>query len=178
MKTRTLVICLAIFTSMLCGVAIWHGYQTITFDQQVKGILKQAADANQIPLAAERIKVALKGMDKRGITCPVGAGCFTSVLYRTPDEDMGFWRLNIEQTLADLQAVPKDAAPEVVSVTLLKVRETLVDTGTMVRVTYPDGLCLYPQNRLVAFVYLCILLPLGILGVIAFFRFCRWQSVP
>ena len=123
----------------------------ITFDRQVEGHLKLAGDANSIELAAKKISLAIEGMDRRGICDHFQqetAHCFTSVIYETPDEDVVFWRTNIQMTLLDLQAVPPDADHLTVSNTLMKVRETLLDSGQHLSVTTPSGISLYPNNRL------------------------------
>lgn len=124
----------------------------IVFDRQVSGHLKLAADANSVDLAEKKIVLAIKGMDRMGLCNhyeQVGAHCFTSVLYETPDEDVVFWRTNIQMTLEDLQAVPKDADHLTVSNTLMKVRETLLDDGGQgVRVTSPSGISIYPNNAI------------------------------
>ena len=120
----------------------------IQYDREVSGHLKRAADANQIALAITEVEDALKGMDERGLDCGKAKECYTSVLYTTPDEDIGFWRTNIKQTLGDLEAVPADANHLVVSNTLMKVRETLLDSGEAGdHVTDPDGVSLYPSNK-------------------------------
>lgn len=125
---------------------------SIQYDRAVEGHLKRAADANQVALAMSELEAALDGMDRRGITCESKGEqeinrCFTSVLYTTPDEDVGFWRSNIEQTLEDLRAVPADADHLTVSNTLMKVRETLLDAGKSGdHVTDPSGVGIYGSN--------------------------------
>lgn len=134
---------------------VWAGIRTvnsITYNRDVGGHLKLAADANSIELAERQLELAIDGMDARGL-CPSGGDCYTSVLYRTPDEDVGFWRENIVGTLADLQAMSPDerASNLIVSNQLLKVRETLLDSGTNGdQVTDPPGISIYGSNHLMA----------------------------
>lgn len=100
--------------------------------------LKRAADANSIALATQELTAALKGIESRGLT----AG-YTSILWRTPDEDLGFWYENLRGALADLKSTPETVAALERSNVLMKLRETLLD-GTMV--TRPDGVSVYPHN--------------------------------
>lgn len=150
-----------------CGVRIGAG---IFFDREVEGHLKRAADANQVPLAIEELEEAVKGMDSRGLTCGQAKSCYTSVLYNTPDEDIGFWRRNIEATLADLRAVPEDADHLTVSNTLMKVRETLLDAGESGdHVTDPSGVSIYPRNFAFALVgWLGLLFMVGGFGLVLY----------
>jgi hypothetical protein len=138
---------------------LWGGVRIkgcIEYDQRVGGHLKRAADANQPQLALEEIQTALKGIDRLGLCNEVEdnpkAECFTSVFYRTPDDDIGFWRTNIAQTVGDLESLPAESSHLEVSNTLMKVRETLVDEGTSSMVTAPDGISIYPDNTLWAWV--------------------------
>ena len=69
--------CLAVF-----GVCILRG---INFNVECKGHLKRAADANTIELAKQELDIALSYLEREGMT-----EGYTSVLYKTPDEDVGF----------------------------------------------------------------------------------------
>ncbi|MEK7509744.1 MAG: hypothetical protein AAB605_03450 [Patescibacteria group bacterium] len=74
-----------------------------------------------------------------------------SSLYRTPDEDVGFWYRNLSSSLNELKSIPADAAPLEKSNMLMKLRETLVDQGeTSVVVTVPPGISIFPYNTLFA----------------------------
>lgn len=120
----------------------------IQYDRRIGGHLELASIANQPATAIEELKLAIQGMDADGITCNQPRQCYTSVLYTEPDEDVGFWRQNIEQTLADLEALPPDADHLKVSNTLLKVRETLTTEGKDgSSINDPSGISLYPNNR-------------------------------
>lgn len=124
-------------------------YQGIRFDQDIEGHLKRAADSNQPALAIQELEIAEGNMDAWGLCSSKKMDtCYTSIFYRTPDEDVGFWRTNLQQTQEDLEALPTDADQLVVSNILLKVRETLVDNGGQngIHVTHPDGISLYPYN--------------------------------
>ena len=144
----------------LASTLVWGGVRAINYikyDQQVGGFLKQAADANTTELAEKKLAQAIKGMDDMHICNSQSAeappvfsdDCYTSVIWRTPDEDIGFWRTNIQATYDDLRTMsPEDRADNLVeSNTLIKVRETLLDQGQHVRVTAPEGISVYPNNK-------------------------------
>lgn len=142
----------------------WGGartYQHITFDQQVEGYLKQAADANTTELAEEKLSQALEGITNRGL-CNHGGECFTSMFYRTPNEDVGFWRKNLEASLDDLRKMSAEQRADrlVESNQLIKLRETLLDSN---HVTVPQGVSIYPFN-LWYLLWVMLALSLGILG--------------
>lgn len=122
---------------------------SIQFDREIGGHLKLAADANNTEMSERKLKLAVDGMEQWGLCNEGGDNCFTSILYRTPDEDVGYWRENIENTLADLQAMtPEKRADNLVeSNQLIKVRETLLDAGQSGDfVTAPSGVSRYPNN--------------------------------
>ena len=125
-------------------------FNEISYDQQVEGHLKLAADANSTELAEQKLKIAIEGMDARGICKKGDDNCFTSIIYRTPDEDVGFWRKNVEGTLAGIQAMtPEERADNLTeSNQLMKIRETLLDSGQHGdHVTSPAGIAVYGYNR-------------------------------
>jgi hypothetical protein len=115
----------------------------IQLDQQCGGYLKRAADANTIPTAAKELQIAVDYLRDHDMT--IG---YTSLLWRTPDEDMGFFYTNLSQALAELNSVPAEASSLERSNVLMKLRETLLDTGDKgsISVTGPDGLSVYPNN--------------------------------
>ncbi len=138
-----------ILTWVIFLSVIW--WKDIHYEQNVGGFLKQAADANNTSMAEQKLSQASDGMQRLGLCNGGGDNCFTSVFYRTPDEDVGFWRANIETTLRDLQAMPdKERSDNLIeSNQLIKVRETLMDNGGNGDfVTHPKGISRYPNNAL------------------------------
>ena len=122
---------------------------SIHFERTIGGHLKLAADANTTELAQEKIGLAIKGMEEWGFCNQSGDNCYTSVIYRTPDEDVGYWRKNIEATYEDLASMTDDERANnlIESNQLMKVRETLLDTGgNGDAVTVPQGISRYPNN--------------------------------
>ena len=117
--------------------------KSIKFDQQCGGYLKQAADANTVELSLERITTALDYIEKHNLT-----DGYTSVLYRTEDENVGYWYRNIKACKEELEA-NVDASSLEKSNVLMKVRESLTDNGEHgTKLTVPDGISRYPYNLL------------------------------
>ncbi len=114
----------------------------VTFQQNVSGLLKRAADANTIELANEELTKALDYLEANNLTSG-----YTSILWKTPDEDIDFWYRNLKASQEELQNLQSESALEKTNV-LIKLRETLVDTGESTKVTVPDGLSVYPNNKL------------------------------
>ncbi len=114
----------------------------IELKQNVSGYLKRAADANTIDLAnAELVKV-IDYLEANNMTSG-----YTSIMYKTPDEDIDFWYKNLKASQHELQSLQSESALEKTNV-LIKLRETLLDTGKKTSVTIPRGLAVYPNNKL------------------------------
>lgn len=150
----------------LCGYAGACLLGEINFDQDIGGHLKLAADANSTELAEERLSIAVESMRNRNF-CLGATRCSTSIIYKTPDEDVGYWRENIEYTLKDLQSMSKEERANnlIESNQLIKVRETLMDGN---QVTTPPGIARYPSNGGYALWGSLSLIALLISGGIAF----------
>ena len=112
----------------------------IEFRQNVSGILKRAADANTIELANGELTKAINYLKANNLTKG-----HTSILYETPDEDIGFWYKNLKASQQELENLNSTSALERTNV-LMKLRETLLDTGKKTKVTIPRGLAVYPNN--------------------------------
>lgn len=152
----------AILICSLALIVIWtviRGLAEIRFERGCEGHLKRAADANTIELAIQETQTAVDYMEAQGLT----AG-YTSVIYTTPDEDIGFWHQNIKASLEELKSVSPEATPLVKSNVLLKLRETLLDHGQHGdTVTAPTGISVYPFN-----LPLALMLVAGFVGSLAF----------
>lgn len=147
MQRLTILLILFVLSLLIGGVS-W-GVNYVRFEQKVGGHLKLAGDANSVEVAEQKLTKALGGMETLDLCNGGGDDCFTSVLWRTPEEDVGFWRKNIEGTLANLQAMTAEerSDPLIESNQLMKLRETLLDIeGRGTVVTIPKGIHLYPHN--------------------------------
>lgn len=129
---------------------LWGGiriYNNVVFDIQCADRLKRAADANTIQLAKEELRAALDYMEREELTSG-----YTSVLYNTPDEDIGFWYKNIKSSYEELISLSYDVTGLERSNMLMKLRETILDTKDgKTSVTFPTGISIYPRNVLFTF---------------------------
>lgn len=130
---------LILFSLTIFGLRI---SKKVVFEQNVTGYLKRAADANTIELAQEELTKALDYLEANELTSG-----YTSIFWETPDEDIDFWYRNLKASQHELQTLKSESALERTNV-LIKLRETLVDTGESTKVTVPDGLSVYPNNSL------------------------------
>jgi len=128
---------------MLFIVSIVGGFWSINFDRKCSGYLKRAADANTVELAARELDKAIQYMERNELTKGV-----TSVLYYTPDEDIGWLYENLKKSANELADLPSNATPLEKSNMLMKLRETLLDHGDKgsTSVTMPPGIHKYPYN--------------------------------
>lgn len=117
----------------------------IEFNQECGGYLKQAADANSVEIALNRLDKALGYIEANGLTKG-----YTSILWKTEDENVGFWYQNIKACKAELAACINSTPLEKTNV-LMKVRESLTDQGEKGTVlTIPSGISRYPNNTFYA----------------------------
>ena len=138
-------------------VLIWGGfriYNSVAYNIDCGGHIKRAADANTVELATQEMKTVVAYLEARGMTSG-----YTSVLYQTPDEDVGFWYQNLKASLGELEKITPQTTQLERSNILIKLRETLLDQGQSVVVTQPNGISVYPNN--VAYAWF------GLLGLIA-----------
>ena len=136
--------------------------KSVQFNQNCGGYLKQAADANTVELALDRVNKALEYIEAKGLTQG-----YTSVLWRTEDENMGYWYENIKACRSELEANLEASSLEKSNV-LMKVRESLTDNGQKgTELTVPPGVSRYPDNL----VYGILLWISLILFVAAFIQF-------
>jgi hypothetical protein len=133
---------LILVSLVIFGIRISKG---IELKQNVTGYLKRAADANTIELANEELTKTIDYLESKNLTSG-----YTSILVKTPDEDIDFWYRNLKASQIELQNLRSESALEKTNV-LIKLRETLLDSGEKSKVTKPDGLSVYPNNKLWAF---------------------------
>ena len=130
---------------------------SIQFDRKCGGHLERAAHANTVQLAAEELQVALDYMEKNELTTG-----YTSVLYRTPDEDLGFTYKNVKDGAIEMEKVKNSSTLEQTNA-LMKLRESLMTHGEKgMQLNVPDGISRYPANGLFGFWFLgSVLLAVG-----------------
>ena len=122
--------------------------------------MERASTANTVELAMSELKAAIDYAEEKGYTSG-----YTSVFYKTPDEDVEFWYNNLVASYNELQNLP-DTTPTLEKTnTLMKLRETLTEQGEKkTKVIYPRGLMYYPHNFLWGLVRL--LFVLGLFGFV------------
>lgn len=117
-------------------------FVSIEFKQNCSGFIKQAADANSIELCQKSLNKAIAYAEKHNLTSG-----YTSVLYKTEDENIGFWYENLKACQAELASIEEDASTLEKSNLLMKVRESLLDDGKDgTEITLPKGIQYYPAN--------------------------------
>ncbi len=144
---RTTGVVLIVLFGLLFGV--WAGVRIvrdISFGIDCTGHIKRAADANTIGLATQEMETVVSFLERESMTSG-----YTSIIYRAPDEDIGFWYQNLKVSLEELKKVRSDATQLEKSNILIKLRETLLDHGQSVSVTAPRGITVFPNNTLYAF---------------------------
>jgi len=138
--------------------------KSIHFDQNCGGYLKQAADANTPELAIERLNLAIAYIEANHLT-----DGYTSLVWKTEDENVGFWYKNIVACRDELMECLECSQLEKTNV-LMKVREALTDNGDSgTQLTIPNGISKYPNNWLWA-----ILLTISILVMLGSGAWLWW----
>lgn len=159
----SILICMALITPVSCTV------KSIHFCQDCAGYLKQAADANTAEIALERLNIALEYIERSNLT-----DGYTSVIWNTEDENVGFWYKNLKACQSELKECMNGTQLEKSNV-LMKVRESLIDTtkdGT--ELTIPNGISRYPNNTVwMVFGWISIL----ILIICPLWLFCIAEEV-
>ena len=134
---------LAIFLALLSlSVFTVVTVKSIQLKQNCTGYLERAASANTVEEANVQLTKAIDYLEARELTTG-----YTSVLWRTPDEDIAFFYRNLKASQSELSKVDSTTTALERTNVLMKLRETLMDSydGSDV-ITCPDGLSLYPNN--------------------------------
>lgn len=145
---------LFIIASVMIGGVI---VKKITINQNCTGYLKRAADANSVETAKAELDKAISYLEANKLTTG-----YTSVFWRTPDEDIEFFYKNLVACKTELDKVTETTSSLEKTNILMKLRETLLDNGEKGdTLTCPDGLSRYPYNAMWGFI-----LSLGIIIII------------
>jgi len=130
---------------LLLPILLWGGARIILdikFGIDCGGHIKRAADSNTVEIATQEMETVITYLEREEMT-----EGYTSVLYRTPDEDVGFWYSNLKSSLTELEKVNQETTQLERSNILLKLRETLLDHGTSgEEITEPEGISVFPNN--------------------------------
>ena len=145
------------------GWAAVRGYRAIKFNQDCEGHLENAAAANQITQALPEMEMALNYMSEHGMTQG-----YTSVIYNTQDENVGYWYTNLKSATDELRAesANKNMTPLEQSNVLLKLDNTLRGAGEHGNsIRLPSGISAFPSNGMFCLLGWFFLL-LGAVGVV------------
>lgn len=134
-------------------------YKHIEFKQNVTGYVERAGYANTVESAKHELDQAITELERRGITSG-----YTSMLYRTPNEDVGFWYQNLKKSQEELATIGEESSQLERSNVLMKLRESVTQKD---EVRIPPGLSRFPHNT--GFVFLHIMTV--VCGAIAWFGF-------
>ena len=122
--------------------AATRGIKSILFDINCGERIKRAADANTIELAKQEMDAIVAYLESNDLTSG-----YTSVIYRSPNEDVGFWYKNLKSAKEELYLVTPSTTQLEKTNILIKLRETLVDhSASGVKVTIPEGISVFPNN--------------------------------
>lgn len=161
LSSAILLTLVGLFVPAVCWI------MSIQFDQACGGYLKQAADANTVELAKQRIDIAVKYIEANHLT-----EGYTSVLWRTEGDNVGYWYQNIKACQKEL-AECQDGTQLEKSNVLMKVRESLTDDGEKgTELTLPKGISRYPNNALFGVLFWISIVILGC-GV---WKYVEWNE--
>lgn len=136
-----IAVVLVVFVVVVFGAAT---VKSIDLKQNCTGYLKRAADANTVETAKVELGKALRFLEMNDMTKG-----YTSVLWKTADEDVGFWYENLKASERELMKVREESASMERTNLLMKLRETLLDNGEKGdELTVPDGLSRFPNNAM------------------------------
>ena len=89
-----------IVSALWLAAMVWFICLRVEFEQNCTGYLKQAADANTIELAIDRLDKAIEYAESKNWT-----DGYTSILWKTEDENIGFWYKNLKSSLVTMICV-------------------------------------------------------------------------
>lgn len=141
--TRTLIL-LAAAVFLISGTAatttnIVADYH---FDRDIGSHLKKAADSPTVGEAANQMDAALSAIEEQDLT-----GGNSAFIFKTEETSVETWYRQLKQVQTDLHDLPDDASPLERSNVLIKVRETILDSGSDGDyLTLPPYITVYPNH--------------------------------
>lgn len=149
---------------LLLSLVFWTGgriYKAIRFNIDCSGHMVRAAHANTTPLAREEMRTVVKYLEQNTLT-----NGYTSIIFKTPDEDVEFFYSNLKTALGELGEISPESSLLEQSNVLMKLRETLISRSSEgSTIHYPSGLSIFPNN-LAWMIWGIVSIILGILGLI------------
>lgn len=139
---KRLLVVLAVLSAIV--LLTWAGvrvYLALDMKFNCFNYLKRAADANTVEMAKPQLDKAIEYLEDHNLTTGV-----VSIIFHNPANDVGYFYQNLKASQTELEQVKSDATQLEKSNVLMKLRETLVDTGESTSVTHPAGISVYPNN--------------------------------
>lgn len=115
------------------------------FNQKCGSYLEQAANASDPELAIRSLNVAIAYAEEHGIV-----DGYTSILWKTEDENVGFWFDNLKAHQKNLSNAIKGSEAEK-NTAMINLKASLLrytEDGT--KLVVPEGIHVFPHNRLFA----------------------------
>lgn len=134
-----------IFVMLTCIWITILWYVDYRFNVEIGGHMERAANANTIELATQEMETVVTNMERNELTKG-----YTSIIFPEPNEDVEFWYKNMNDSLKELKSVNLNASQLEKSNILMKLRETLTDSGSkgQNKIVVPTGISRYPYNAL------------------------------
>ena len=130
-----------LFTILFLAWGVVRIVKSVQFDYGCEAYLKRAADANSVEMAKENLKVAIDYAEENQLTEGV-----VKIVFNNPKQDLGFWYQNLKACYEELDILPQDSTALEKTNVLMKLRESLVDSGESTSVTVPMGISIHPYN--------------------------------
>ncbi len=155
-----LPIIMTITIVLVIAVPIANLFMNITLNNNYTGYLERAASANTVETAKQELDKAITYLEVNEMTSG-----YTSVLYKSPGDDVGYWYKNLKDSYHELDQVDEKTSPLERTNILMKLRETLMEHGKNGDyVSKPNGLSRYPNNLIWGIINLItVVLFLGLL---------------
>jgi len=139
-----------IFYLFFLSTLSWGGYRLVAkFQAQSAylGYLKNASQTDSIPLIKIELKKAMVEIERRGLTSG-----YTSIIWTTPNDNIGLWYKNLMLLLNQLYYFPDNSSAKEKSKMLMKIKEILIDESKDEKdnLYFPEKVYLFPHNKIVA----------------------------
>ena len=141
-KARVFLVLMMVFFLSLCVWGTVRIVKGIAFDINCAAYIKRAAVANTVDLAQAQLEKAIDFAEANDLTHGI-----VSIFLQNPSNDIEFWFQNMTVAYEELANMPEEASQLERTNVLMKLRESLTDSGdTGSSVNIPDGISIYPHN--------------------------------
>lgn len=142
MKRGILLTMAIIFTLSSLGWFVAKSVKENVFVFGCESYLKLAADASTIEMAKPQLDKAIKYLEDHNLTIGI-----VSVFFKNPTNDIGFFYRNLKAAQAELEKANPNITQLEESNLLMRLRKTLLEDGKSTVVTCPNGISVYPNNK-------------------------------